>query len=728
MLKTITLLLTLLILAMPARAEMYQWVDQEGTLHITPDSSDIPERYRKGARIFEGTKDTSTMKGQIAFVSNRDGNLEIYRMDADGSHVTRLTNHPAADQSPAWSPDGQSLAFMSERDGNWEIYVMDADGSHVRNLTNDPGSDGFPTWSPDGRRIAFASKRAGISEIYVMDRDGSHVKRLTHTGMDAAYLAWSPDGGRIALVSDKAGNSEIYAMNPDGSNLKNLTNSKIGNWHPAWSSDGKSIVFVSDREGPLAIYRMATDGSQVTRLTRTGRVNLDPVWSPDGKNILFASDREGPLQLYVMNGRGFDVTRLTRSESRDVSPAWTPSPRSATFPVEALYAPSDGRDWWIGYKADVGAVRNIEFVLPGERVENWHELVSFQFFGDPAFPSPQAAMEGLRALMKERCQTTVWNVLRQDENSALYEWRSSDCPGQPDQHEIARFLRVKDGTYRIAYVAKTKEILSSRRNQWIELLWQAREQETVKQQNLGGVPRESENQAPTSTLPGPATSGTAGQTLQWGPRYATPGVELTLQEVKRQRVSGKMRVDYTLLVSGFPEGKSFTLWAKPFGSSPILLKQFGELYVDPSGKFVAEKKTLRGIHLSALDYSKGEPYEVALISTDQTIKAFAKVIPIPVATKEGRCRLWMELVSANGTAFAINGEGFEPDEGVTTTSRSDGEVMESKHKASPEGKLFAIVFPAVIGKPAGSASYTVVSRFCSLTVEYEWGARAFIMR
>ena len=485
MLKTLTLLLSLLILAMPARAEIYKWMDEGGTLHITPDSSSIPERYRQGAQIIEGLKDTSTMKGQIAFVSNRDGNLEIYRMDVDGSHVTRLTNNPANDTNPAWSPDGQRLAFMSDRDGNWEICVMDADGSHVRNLTNDPGSDGFPAWSPDGRRIAFASKRAVGPGIYVMDSDGSHVKRLTHTGMDVAYLAWSPDGGRIAFVSDKAGNSEIYTIKADGTNLKNLTNSTVGNWRPAWSPDSKSMLFVSDRDGPLGIYRMAADESHVTRLTRTGGVNQDPAWSPDGKTIVFASDREGPLQLYVMNVRGFDVTRLTRSEGRDVSPAWTPFPRSATFPVGALYAPSDGRDWWLGYKADDGALRIMEFVLPGERVESWRELVRFQFFGDPTFPSPQAAMDELRTQMKQRCRNTVWNVLRQDEESVLYEWRIWDCPGQPDQHEIARLLRVKEGTHRIAYVAMAKEILPSRRDQWIDLLWQAREQVTVEQQSLG---------------------------------------------------------------------------------------------------------------------------------------------------------------------------------------------------------------------------------------------------
>jgi hypothetical protein len=86
--------------------------------------------------------------GRIAFVSNRDGNWEIYVMNADGSGVTRLTNNPANDLRPSWSPDGKHIAFVSNRDGNLEIYVMNADGSGQINLTNNPAEDWFPSWSP----------------------------------------------------------------------------------------------------------------------------------------------------------------------------------------------------------------------------------------------------------------------------------------------------------------------------------------------------------------------------------------------------------------------------------------------------------------------------------------------------------------------------------------------------------------------------------------------------
>src|SRR5436190_24401421 len=122
---------------------------------------------------------TDSTQGRIAFVTSRDGNAEIYVMNADGRGVTRLTDNPAVDQDPAWSPDGTRLAFASTRDGNDEIYVMNADGSDVTRLTTDPASDRFPAWC--GTRIAFQSDRyaAPSYDIYVMNDDGTGATRTT---------------------------------------------------------------------------------------------------------------------------------------------------------------------------------------------------------------------------------------------------------------------------------------------------------------------------------------------------------------------------------------------------------------------------------------------------------------------------------------------------------------------------------------------------------------------
>jgi len=89
-----------------------------------------------------------TTAPEIAFVSDRDGDGEIYVMGADGSNQTRLTNNPATDWTPSWSPDGSKIALESDRDGNFEIYVMDADGSNQTRLTNNPATDWMPSWSP----------------------------------------------------------------------------------------------------------------------------------------------------------------------------------------------------------------------------------------------------------------------------------------------------------------------------------------------------------------------------------------------------------------------------------------------------------------------------------------------------------------------------------------------------------------------------------------------------
>ena len=138
---------------------------------------------------------------------------------------------PGDVQTPAWSPDGRKLAFVSRRDGNSEIYVMNADGSGQENLTRQPASDSHPSWSPDGRKIVFVSRRDGNSEIYVMNADGSGLRNVTRTPSNDLDPAWSPDGRAIAFVQKIQGKcapsprdtpchnyeTYLYVVNGDGS-------------------------------------------------------------------------------------------------------------------------------------------------------------------------------------------------------------------------------------------------------------------------------------------------------------------------------------------------------------------------------------------------------------------------------------------------------------------------------------------------------------------------------
>ncbi|MBM3242783.1 hypothetical protein FJZ31_41510 [Candidatus Poribacteria bacterium] len=124
------------------------------------------------------------VEAKIAFISERDGNLEIYVMNADGSNPVKLTNNPAWDANPAWSPDGTKIAFQSRRDGNWEIYVMDADGANPVRLTETPLHEWHPRWSPDGTKIAFMLTRNmdefSWGDIFVMNANGKNPVNLTN--------------------------------------------------------------------------------------------------------------------------------------------------------------------------------------------------------------------------------------------------------------------------------------------------------------------------------------------------------------------------------------------------------------------------------------------------------------------------------------------------------------------------------------------------------------------
>ncbi len=258
---------------------------------------------------------------KIVFHSDRDGDDEIYSMNADGSGQTRLTFARGRDAHPAFTPDGRRIVFQSPRDSDdpleVEIYVMNADGSEQTRLTRNPGFDGVPVFSPDGGKIAFQLKPPGPWEqtrwqIYLMNADGSGQVQLTRGAADNQVPNWSPDGRKLVYFSNREGDDDIFVMDPDGANYLRLTRDPQRlDRGASFSPDGSRIAFMAGDYTDGDIYVMNADGSDLTRLTTGLKGSGIPFWSPGGTRLLFNSVRDGKRDIFLLNADGTELRRLT---------------------------------------------------------------------------------------------------------------------------------------------------------------------------------------------------------------------------------------------------------------------------------------------------------------------------------------------------------------------------------------------------------------------------------
>jgi len=266
----------------------------------------------------------------IAFVSRRDGNREIYLMNADGSNQRNLTQNPASDDSPTWSPDGQRIAFISNRTGKAEVFVMNADGSNLTRLTDELEGARWSSlsWSPDGRYIVGTrltleppDNLPTATSLYLIGVDGVNRLLLSEARISLFQAQWSPDGQHIALLGNQYGTNILFCIDPSGGNPVVISRSG-GQSIPtfSWSPNGQQLAYFA-----ASTYR---DGSYHDQLRVVGwegsgeRIILEIekslssqynslIWSPDGKRVAFFSAHEGYPQIYLVNQYGSGLARLT---------------------------------------------------------------------------------------------------------------------------------------------------------------------------------------------------------------------------------------------------------------------------------------------------------------------------------------------------------------------------------------------------------------------------------
>jgi TolB protein len=292
---------------------------------------------RAGRRIADDVVEAFTGKRgvastEIAFVSSRAGNPEIWLMDALGDDQRAATRNKSINGFPSWSPDGNAIVYMSYlfRRSPHLFRIVRGGGEQAGRLLQSLDANRAVyrgVYDPSGRRLAAVISVDGAPEIFTVDADGRNLRRLTnHKAIDVSPT-WAPDGSRLAFVSDRTGAPQVYVMDPDGGGQRRLTFDGSYNTAPAWSPDGRWIAYETRVGGQFDIWIVDPEGGTAAPVVTHARSDESPSWSPDSRKLAFQSTRRGGADVYVVDLDGENPRRLTAAPADDTQPCWGPYPR-----------------------------------------------------------------------------------------------------------------------------------------------------------------------------------------------------------------------------------------------------------------------------------------------------------------------------------------------------------------------------------------------------------------
>jgi dipeptidyl aminopeptidase/acylaminoacyl peptidase len=315
---------------------------------------------------------------------------EIWVAEAASGDAHQLTNAAKSSQQPAWGPDNQTIAFISDRDGKRQLYRIDITGGEAERLTSvDEGVTSF-AWAPDGRSLAFTAldpvaeaakerdERWGevklededqrYTHLHVLDLETRAVRRLTSGSFVVGSFDWSPDSARIAfdhrLTSDPAdgGSADISVVTVATGERATVVSQDGPDANPVWSPDGTRLAFVSAMAKPFFYFQnselaVVTPGQPaVTSLTATFDENPSLVaWTPAG--IVFSASQRTATALFVLD----PATRaLARHQAH---PAWIGTQFSLAKAGDAVAfvaaGPTDFPDVYVGRVDGLASARRV---------------------------------------------------------------------------------------------------------------------------------------------------------------------------------------------------------------------------------------------------------------------------------------------------------------------------------------------------------------------------------
>ncbi len=328
-------------------------------------------------------------QSRLSFISERDGNCEVYLIAADGRSESRLTHDAGEDYNGPVTPDGKRIVVTRgtgpENQRQFQFYLYPLPGVNAGRAAPQPLGKPravlrSPMFTADGRTLLFESESTGLRDLFTIDLLRGDLRQLTNNQEGNFSPVLSQRDRLIAFTSSRDRVSEVYRMRPGGSDVRRLTYSAGSKWSPQFSPDGRSIFFVSDRDGAELLYRVDSNGSQPRRLTRrevNSAVREDqPSISPDGSCVAFTlRTSSAPARLHILRLQTGEETELPTPPTHAAGePVWAPLGRSgvAARPCGALAFTLRKDDQSQIYLAD--AQRNTVTALTRGPGPNWHPL------------------------------------------------------------------------------------------------------------------------------------------------------------------------------------------------------------------------------------------------------------------------------------------------------------------------------------------------------------------